>query len=381
MTNITDEKIISDFIDSIKVSYNFNTQIYSHPCIKNICLSILDALESKPTIELKINNENSQQVLYDAISDNRFISDDIIEQIKSKEMNFFEYEINKIHKIYLFLLDKNDNSDPDINKIALIINFMNNLAQKYNNPINPVNLTVIYSDIKKHIYPKTEILTKQNINSASAIPEKSIIIWRKEEFYKVLIHELCHHYRFDFSVHDKNYNLLEHTLIIPKIDGYDAINESYTESLTVIILIILRYITNKQIDKSDLNNFNSYFVTELKNEIKFLSFQIAKIIYILNGNNFSDLHNQKIIIKQSTSFRSYFILKLTLLQNINKLFKFMDRSLRINDSRIIDYGELLNKSYNHENNIIDKFIKYIKDNYNENEFIYTTCRMTANAIF
>lgn len=381
MTNITDEKIISDFLDSIKVSYNLNTQIHSHLCIKNICLSILDALESKPTIELKINNENSQQVLYDAISDNRFISDDIIEQIKSKEMNFFEYEINKIHKIYLFLLDKNDNSDPDINKIALIINFMNNLAQKYNNPINPVNLTVIYSDIKKHIYPKTEILTKQNINSASAIPEKSIIIWRKEEFYKVLIHELCHHYRFDFSVHDENYNLLEHTLIIPKIDGYDAINESYTESLTVIILIILRYITNKQIDKSDLDNFNSYFVTELKNEIKFLSFQIAKIIYILNGNNFSDLHNQKIIIKQSTSFRSYFILKLTLLQNINKLFKFMDRSLRINDSRIIDYGELLNKSYNHENNIIDKFIKYIKDNYNENEFIYTTCRMTANAIF
>ena len=62
------------------------------------------------------------------------------------------------------------------------------------------------------------------------------MIWRKEEFYKVLIHELTHYFGVDFYITDNIYKKLEkHFGELINILGVDRINESYTETIALTI--------------------------------------------------------------------------------------------------------------------------------------------------
>ena len=126
----------------------------------------------------------------------------------------------------------------------------------------------------------------------------------------------------------------------------------------------------------------------IEREILFLLFQIAKILVIFNCDNFNDYINNKILIKQNTSFRSYFIIKMILLLNINNLLNMINNNLSINNSRLIEFGDLINKSWEQmtENKIISDvinfFIKLINISYVNSDkkldWIYKTCRMSVD---
>jgi hypothetical protein len=322
----------------------------------------------------------TRKILHDALYNNGFVTIDVQYDLETTNLDYVQYAINDKHTVHMFI--PRNKSHPDIQTITTIITLIENLSYCYkiiNTPI--VNLTVIFSNQKKNVYPWTKVLCCDNINSGSTVPGTTIICWRREEFYKVLIHELIHYYKFDFFSTDRFYSQLVDMLKIPQIEGIDMLNECYTEACTIIILIIFRYYTTYTFD-----TFTVFFLKELKYELRFIMFQIAKIITIFGGTSWDDFASGKIVIKQMTSFRSYFIIKLLLLFNLDVFLTMMSESMLVSNERLLELGDVINDSWtkfiNDEYNIkiINRFIIdiHIAFQNKNSEWIYHTCRMSVN---
>jgi len=344
-------------------------------------LKLVYALMFKPT--------GIRKILHDAIYDNKFISVDVQYDLESVDLQYTEYLIDERHRVHLFV--PKDKSIPDLTKIAVTINTMESLAKIYTDrsDIPPVDLKIIFSDQKKTVYPWTRILCCDNINSGSTYPGVSIVCWRREEFQKVLIHELFHYYKFDFYKTDPFYNQLSNMILIPKINesesDTDMLNECYTEACTIIILILIRYVM-LNLNNNSTDDLYRYLISHLKIEITFIMFQVAKMISIFGGDSFNDYVTGKTIIKQRTSFRSYFMVKLLLLYNIYELLDFINDSMVVSNERLLQLGNLINSSWikflkdDHNIRIIDNFISQNKEAFNtdDNRWIFRTCRMCVN---
>jgi hypothetical protein len=333
-----------------------------------------------------------RKIFHDALYGNNFISLDILHDLESCDIEYKKYKINNKHTVDIFVPQYTQYIDgPNLLIVSVIIGFMEILAKKYNKDIPSVKLTIMSSSQKKIVHYGTKVLCCDNINSGSTYVGESIVCWRREEFYKVLIHELFHFYGFDFFNNDSYYDKLESMLIVPKIIGIDRLNECYTESITILIFNIFLCIIRANRDNKDMgvgvDSIIPRFQILIKNEISFLMFQVAKIIYIFNGRSFDDFLEEKIIIKQNTSFRSYFIIKLILLTNLNALLQLIDKGMVIESERLLEAGELINSSFlifvNNKNNIniMNQLIGKCNMSREANSpWIYRTCRMSANDI-
>lgn len=138
-------------------------------------------------------------------------------------------------------------------------------------------------------------------------------------------------------------------------------------------------------------SFNEYFGKMLNTEINFTISQIAKTCYIVHKQPEYNIHTKmynytdpmkeykinkkihfeltkallkqifikifegEIIMHQTTSWRSYFLIKLVLIFNIYNLLNFIDMNINVQNERLIEFGELINKS-----------MVYFKDNFHFN---------------
>lgn len=304
--------------------------------------------------------------LHDKIYQNNFIGIDIQHDIELSNIICEKYIINDKHTVLIYTPRKETDNDI-IRKIEKIINLM----EKISGSDKRVDLTIILSGQKKKIYPDTKIICCDNINSGSTYPSVTITCWRSEELYKVLIHELIHFYNLDF-----HHITVEDTLKLPKVHGHDIINESYVETLAIIInsLIISGNILNYKRDNL-LETFNGI----IREELSFVIFQVSKVLNIFQANNFDDYVKEKIIIKQTTSFRSYFIIKMLLMTNLSEFLEFINHDLHVSSDRVSIFYNLINKSYDEFNNgdIINRHIILLNKE-KKNDWIYQTCRMSVN---
>ena len=170
-------------------------------------------------------------------------------------------------------------------------------------------------DIPK-IFPNSEIFSPDSINSGGTTHganETYIILFRKEESDKVLVHELIHYLKLDFSmsnVYWRNINGINNRVIseFNVSPSYQYIN--LFEALTDTLAIAFNSICNCIITKSDIND---YFYTEL-----IYSRTIAgNVLKHAGFRNISDLMDTSQVneLKQSTSVLAYYILKCSLLNN------------------------------------------------------------------
>lgn len=209
------------------------------------------------------------------------------------------------------------------NRIKLIIFFIEYLKHKTNNN-KDAKIYLILSRLEKKFPLESKIMDVKNANSGYNDSRNDIIfIWRKEEFEKVLFHELMHNYNLDKRDHDV------HDII--NCNGPHLYFEAYTDFLGIIYhLIYLSLITRKKI------------ISLLEYELGFIKNQALTLNNIL-GNW---IESPNILIEQNTAAFSYYILKYLLFEYfINNKF---------ND--LMNYNEILNNVLNNKINI-DKFIK------------------------
>lgn len=313
---------------------------------------------SKKYYDIIYNPIKSRYMLHKLFYDNSFVFLDIVHCGEIFDLTYDEYSNDNTN---IFLYYMKGEIGPDIKIIMRIISFFRKLSKK---DIH-IDLTIFFCNQKRYFPTKEKILTPENINAGCTVYGRYVYVWRKEEFYKVLIHELIHYFSLDFHDIDNEYleKIRDSTI---NINGHDAVNESYTEILAITINSLL-YSTIHNINFSEIINY----------EIIFTHFQIAKIINFFGGKCYDDLY--KIKINQTTSVASYIIIKGMFLNNYDKTLEHFDKFLglkkkdRFNDYKKL-YLEIINKKSLNKN-LINHFLNIIKSE-NKNKFIMKTMKMT-----
>ena len=130
-------------------------------------------------------------------------------------------------------------------------------------------------------------------------------VYRNEEMHKLLIHELIHTFKYDFSFMEFNLKLSDFINI--SRDTKLTPNEAFTEVVTVILNTAAESWNFRQHANFDI------FKVMLEYEAQFSLLQCAKILNFYGFNSIEDFfqpYDNRNRFKQNTNVFSYFFIKL-----------------------------------------------------------------------
>jgi len=353
---------MDDFI-TFTAWYREHSHILNITKLKNILQSSHDE-ELLRYYDVLFNPPDDRQKIHEMIYNNNFVSIDIQHHYESENITYEQYEGQDL-KINLYKL--NSDTDTYIDRIVTTVSLMRMISREYNGSVNPLTLNLFLGHQTKQITTNSGNpipLCSDNINSGSCLPGKFVNIWRKEELIKVLVHELIHFHGFDFNHMDHDYNKLQQVIDSKiNVNGTDRCNESYTESLAILIYLCIM---------SKLLNipFDTLFAMELK----FLLFQVCKTIKYFKGSSIRDMF--RITFLQNTSVRSYFIIKLIILINFNRFVNFIDLNGCVMINKIELYGNFIESILAERKFIVNTSKIFNSINLMDNSFSTKTMRMS-----
>lgn len=238
--------------------------------------------------------------------------------------------------IFDFIIYNDDiiitNLDLIVEKMLLVLQLI--IAISNNELRNGQHVTFFLTPFQKKLNTNTNtttnILGAKNVNSGFTYPYLKngvTFIYRKEEFFKVFIHESIHYYGIDKALHkdfsnDTNYNrnynkFINSFNIRPQDIANIGINEALTEYWTFII-----YIIAQSYKKSiALANFIYEFENSYKLELLHIIFQVVKILKYNNLTYSEFLTKSSNQYKETSHIFSYYIVKTLLVYNYADLLK------------------------------------------------------------
>lgn len=238
-------------------------------------------------------------------------------------------EINQVTINYEFW-DKNKNKDAS--KYFIYGCF----AILYFSKINPGKRTLKLSLINcpdKKKTPINTIFTPEHVNSGVTISDGidgEIWVYRKEEMYKVLVHEIIHFLNIDSKEH------LNEDIFISKFCAFKSlnINETFTDSIACLFNIIMYTILTKP------KNFKKDLLLNFKVEREFIKGQSRRVLDIVKFTTLNKCQDNPNL--EETHAIAYYVLKAVLLDNLELYFEYLNNNnLMLRNSG--DFIILLNK--------------------------------------
>ena len=188
------------------------------------------------------------------------------------------------------------------------------------------NLTIfIYHTrlLKQLPNSNNHILNENNVNTAftRTCPVNSeIVVFRKEEWFKVFIHETFHNFGLDFSgmnLSSCNKTILELFPVKSDVNLFEAYTEFWARIMNALFC---SFITIK--DKNDVYDFLTTAETFIQLERTFSFFQMVKVIDFM-GLSYADLYKKTSIsenrrntlYKENTNVLSYYVTTSILMNN------------------------------------------------------------------
>ena len=324
-------KNILEYLDKVKIlnnkKYNIKDNIFFMKLNNSIkeCYTYIDLqIDVKSIISKSEPYINNSSLLNDV----EFISKKTINYIstKMKYLTLYTYKNNIIH----YITKKNTESE-SIPEVIIHMFYIICIMKKLFGRDNFAQLVIYYEcDIPKKFPNKkgnkieidninssvTNEIGVDNINSAVTFvtPSKNgnIILYRKEEVLKVLIHELIHSNLGDWNLIQSDFKKDDFNKLF--CTNYKIeINEAYTESMATIIYLIYKSIINKNMDLNILFNnelrYSNYICAQI-----FKYYGIKSIRDIMTPNN-SFPNGCKSFFPQGSNLFAYYILKNILLRN------------------------------------------------------------------
>jgi hypothetical protein len=208
-----------------------------------------------------------------------------------------------------------------------------------------------------------EILNENNVNTAftrTCPSDSEIVVFRKEEWFKVFMHETFHNFGLDFSGFTSLQSLMacnEKILEIFPVNSEVNLFESYTEFWARIMNALFCSFINTT-DKNNVDEFLSNAEFFINFERIFAFFQMVKVLDFM-GLTYKDIYKKNVIsenmrktmYKEDTNVLSYYVITLILLNN------YQDFILWCNINNI----EILNFKKTAKN--LDEFCKFIEKKY------------------
>ena len=189
---------------------------------------------------------------------------------------------------------------------------------------NSLSIYLYFTSLEKKL-PNSNvfILDEINVNTAftTTCPSDSeIIVFRKEDWFKVFIHETFHNFALDFS--DMNNTEIHNCILnIFKVDSQVNLYEAYTEFWAEMMnALFCSFFSLK--DKSNVEEFLYYSDFFINFERTYSLFQLVKILNFM-GLTYTDLFSNKQssillrnnLYKEKTNVLSYFVIKTILMYN------------------------------------------------------------------
>jgi hypothetical protein len=203
------------------------------------------------------------------------------------------------------------------------------------------------------------ILDEINVNTAftTTCPKDSeIVVFRKEEWLKVFIHETFHNFALDFS--DMNNNEAHQCILkIFKVTSDVNLYESYTEFWAEIMnALFCSFFSIK--DKTNVDDFLEHSEFFINFERTYSFFQMAKTLQFM-GLTYNDLysptyHSQMMrtnLYKEKTNVLSYYVIKCILMNNYQSFLSWCKN----NNFSLLQFKKTISSQ--------NDYCKFIENNY------------------
>jgi hypothetical protein len=292
-----------------------------------------------------------------------------IDENMMAEIFYSFYLYNREIKVYFIV--ENDNPELDfklynsyIEIIAMWLYILNFYESK--KCVDNISIYLYFTSLEKHLpNSNIHILDEINVNTAftTTCPRDSeIIIFRKEEWFKVFIHETFHNFGLDFSGMN-NTDINNCILHIFPVNSHVNAFETYTEFWAEIINIIFCaffHSKSKTSFKEFINNIHIYIHFELI----YSFFQMVKTLDFMGltyFNLYSKTEHSNILrlnlYKENTNVLSYYILKTILFNNFQGFFYWCKN----NNFSLLDFKKTIGN--------LNSFCKFITLNYNTHSML------------
>jgi hypothetical protein len=317
----------------------------------------------KSKIEINIKNNIPES------NDFNYMPTNIRNNINAMNGTCYEYNFTINTKKYKvsFYIENNDKIDREksIKKIFIWLFIANAYANEKCSQY--LNINLYLTDLKKVLPNNTKIIKQENANTAfttSCKKHTEINLFRKEEWFKVLIHESFHCTGLDFSE-------LEHSVTNKKVLTIFPVNsdvrlfETYCEMWAEIInVMFISYNKTNTIENlnEDINKLIVKTEKLLYYERLFSLFQCAKVLHFfgIKYNNLyeKDLTSMKLRAmkyKEDTNVLSYYIIKSIYMFYVND---FIEWCVENNN-----YNGIVSLNFNKNDENIDSYIQFIKEHF------------------
>jgi len=213
-----------------------------------------------------------------------------------------------------------------IEAILIVIHLL--LSCSLKNCSTEIDINFVFTDAKK-VLPSSDmdILGPLHMNSGFAtrcVPRGSIVIYRKEEWFKLLIHEGFHYFGLD-SILD-NAHLSKKIADLFQVDVSILTPEAYVETWARILNCYITgfYFTK---GKSSFTEFKKYSTFFLELERTYSCFQLVKILAFM-GLSYKDLISEgkiheikRKMYKENTNVFAYIVLGGILMNNYQEFLQ------------------------------------------------------------
>ena len=290
--------------------------------------------------------------------------DEHIEYTLSYTFSLFEREIT-IH----FIVEEEDvelhidKYNAYVEKIFMWLYFVNVYASKKCAKKLTLYLYLI-SPTKTLPESNISILDQNHVNTAFTYTcpvVSEIVVFRKEEWFKVLMHETFHNFSLDFS--DMNMNVCHNKILsIFPVDSQVNLYEAYTEFWAEILnAAFCSYFSLK--NKPNIQEFFKNCEYFINFERTYSFFQLAKALRFM-GLVYKDLYlpsshiERKTLYKENSNVLAYYIIKTILLNNYQGFFEWCSK----NNLSLLQFKKTVGN--------LDQLCLFIERNYKTKSMLY-----------
>ena len=226
---------------------------------------------------------------------------------------------------------------------------------------------------KKLPQTKNDVLSETHVNTAftRTCPVNSeIVIFRKEEWFKVFIHETFHNFGLDFSDmanHTCHSKILSIFPVKSEVNLFEAYAEFWARTINVLFCSYHNMTTqnqNKNQNKNDINIFLTNVEFFMNYERIYSFFQMVKVLDFMNVS-YTTLYSptvQSHIIrknnyKENTNVLSYYVITLLLINNYQEFILWCN----VNNSSLLQFKKTIANQHS--------FCKFIEKKYKSKQLL------------
>ena len=389
----------TDFISNIKHTKNTsNILLQLHHNILEAHQSLMERKRLEPTYQLTVKQINHPwEMTKPKKMKYAWMPPQIIQHIESQCSIELSYTFSLFgRKITLIFIEESANKVRSYQKCIDLIIMWFFILHMYS-PKQCANTLTIYfyftSLEKKLPYSSSETLNENHINTGLTVSchfNTEIVLFRKEEWFKVLIHETFHTFGLDFSDMDNtqcSQRIRKTFKVTSDVNAFEAYTEFWAETWNACFCSFL-YMKEKSNRKEFLFLAENY----INIERKYSYFQLVKTLAFM-GLTYKSLYlEDKVhsslrekLYKEKTNVLAYYVMKTVLMSNYEDFLTWCythNVSLVLfkkTQKNIMEFCTFLENHYKNArmNRDIDKVEQFFHENKQNQTFLFKNLRMSV----